>query len=147
MRFFSPYFLLLAASLPSAILYGAEAARPNYDESKVLPYTLHDPLRSEDGTSVRDVATWRNRRRPELLNLFSSEVYGRTPASRPNEMHWEVTSVDRAALGGKAVRKQLTIWFTAKKDGPKMHLLVYKPSGAGAPWPVFLGLNYFGNQC
>ena len=47
-------------------------------------------------------------------------------------MHWEVTSVDRAALGGKAVRKELTIWFTVKKDGPKMHLLVYQPIGAGA---------------
>src|SRR5688572_12943205 len=141
-----PRFLLLAASLASTVLYAAEAAPPNYDESKVLPYALPDPLRGEDGMPVRDVATWRERRRPELLKLFSSEVYGRTPASRPSEMHWEVTSVDRAALGGKAVRKELTVWFTSKKDGPKMHLLVYQPIGVGAPWPVFLGLNYFGNQ-
>jgi hypothetical protein len=64
-------------------------------------------------------------------------------------MHWAVTSVDRAALGGKAVRKEVTVWFTERKDGPKMHLLVYQPAGAAGahgPWPAFLGLNFYGNQ-
>jgi hypothetical protein len=65
-------------------------------------------------------------------------------------MHWAVTSVDRAALGGRAVRKEVTVWFTERKDGPKMHLLIYQPPGAAgahAPWPAFLGLNYYGNPC
>ena len=129
---------------------GAEPAGFNYDETKVPPYTLPNALVLNDGTPVRDAATWRAKRRPELLEIFAREVYGRTPGGRPEKMHAKVTSVDRAALGGKAVRKEITVWFTEKDDGPKMHLLIYQPSGAAgahAPWPAFLGLNYYGNQC
>lgn len=118
------------------------------DESKVAPYTLPDPLVMQDGTPVRDAADWQAKRRPELLELFSREVYGRTPSGRPADMHWEVTSVDRAALGGKAVRKEVTIWFSADKSGPRMSLLIYQPAGepgSHAPWPAFLGLNFHGN--
>jgi hypothetical protein len=140
-------FVLFLALASPALVPAAEPAPPNYDESKVPAYTLPDPLVCIDGTPVRDAKTWQTRRRSELLNLFAREVYGRTPSGRPADMHWETTSVDRRALGGKATRKEITVWFTAKKDGPKMHLLVYQPNGAGAPWPVFLGLNYFGNHC
>ncbi len=122
----------------------------NYDEAKVLPYKLPDPLVANDGTRVGAAAAWRVKRRPELLELFSREVYGRTPAGRPAAMHWAVTSVERAALGGKAVRKEITVWFTEKKEGPKMYVLLYQPAGAvgaHAPWPAFLGYNYYGNQC
>jgi hypothetical protein len=136
--------------LTAVAALAADPAGINYDESKVRPYTLPDPLVLNSGAPVRDAASWRNQRRPELLELFAREVYGRTPAGRPDKMHWAVTSVDRAALGGKAVRKEVTVWFTEKKDGPKMHLLIYQPPGAAgahAPWPAFLGLNYYGNQC
>ncbi len=142
-RFF-PAILLLAAPL------AAQPAGVNYDEAKVPPYTLPDPLVANDGSRVRDAATWRAKRRPELLELFAREVYGRTPAGRPAAMHWETIAVDRAALGGKAVRKEITVWFTEKKDGPRMHLLIYQPAGAAgahSPWPAFLGLNYYGNNC
>ncbi|MBL9187348.1 MAG: acetylxylan esterase [Opitutaceae bacterium] len=141
---------LFALALAAVASLAAQPAGFNYDEAKVPPYTLPDPLVLNDGTRVRDAATWRAKRRPELLELFAREVFGRTPAGRPAAMHWETTSVDRAALGGKAVRKEITVRFTAGKDGPKMHLLVYQPAGAAgahAPWPAFLGLNYYGNQC
>ena len=144
------FSLLLLVSTP--LVFAASAPGPagfNYEESKVAPYTLPDPLVLADGTRVREAETWRTKRRPELLELFAREVYGRTPSGRPPQMHWAVTAEDRAALGGKAVRKEVTIWFTERKDGPKMHLLVYQPAGnAGAhrPWPAFLGLNYYGNQ-
>ena len=121
----------------------------NYDEAKVPAYRLPDPLVAADGSAVRDAAAWK-KRRLELLEIFAREVYGRTPAGRTPGMHWETTSVDRAALGGKAVRKEITVWFTERKEGPRMHLLVYQPAGAAGahrPWPAFLGYNYYGNQC
>lgn len=135
---------LLASVLAISPL--SAAPKPAHtDESKVPPYTLPDPLVCADGTPVRDVATWRAQRRPELLELFAREVYGRTPAGRPTAMRAEVTSVDRAALGGKATRKEVTLWFTGITDGPRMHLLIYQPNGVKTP-PVFLGLNFFGNH-
>jgi hypothetical protein len=144
------FCLSLSLLAASAALFAAAPASPiNYDEAKVGTYTLPDPLRTDAGEPVRDSADWRARRRPELLELFAREVYGRTPSGRPTAMHWEITSIDRAALGGKAVRKEITLWFTAGKSGPHLDLLVYQPAGA-APrggWPAFLGLNYFGNNC
>ncbi len=130
--------------------FGADRPGINQTEANVPAYTLPDPLVLPDGTRIRDAATWRSRARPALLEIFAREVYGRTPGGRPEGMHWQVTSVDRAALGGKAVRKEVTIWFTAQKDGPKVQLLIYQPPGAAGahrPWPTFLGLNYYGNNC
>lgn len=124
----------------------AEPAPAITDESKIPPYTLPDPLVCVDGAQVRDVATWRAKRRPELLELFATREYGRTPAGRPAAMHWEVMALDRAALGGKATRKEITIWFSSRREGPQMHLLIYQPNGVTSPPPVFLGLNFMGNH-
>ncbi len=120
----------------------------NFDEAKVPPYSVPDPLVFADGSSVRSVADWRERRRPELLNLFAELVYGRTPTGAPTDMHWAVTSLDEQALNGTAVRKEVTIWFTAGQRGPAMHLLIYQPAQPPPPggWPTFLGLNFFGNH-
>ncbi len=145
-----PLRSLWSVLFATSVAFAANTPGFNYDEAKVPAYTLPDPLVLENGTPVRDATMWRTQRRPELLELFAREVYGRTPGGRPAGMHWETTSVDRAALGGKAVRKEITVWFTAKKEGPKMHLLTYQPAGAAgthAPWPAFLGLNYYGNNC
>jgi hypothetical protein len=139
--------LLLVLSAAVSASFAATAW--NKDESKVPPYTLPDPLACVDGTKVRDAAAWRTKRRPELLDLFAREVYGRTPTINVGKIRSIVTSVDRAALGGKAVRKEVTISFTDQKDGPQIHLLIYQPPGepgAHAPWPAVLGLNFYGNQ-
>ncbi len=125
------------------------ASRPaRLDESPVPPYTLPDPLTFADGAPVRDPAAWRTRRRPELLELFAREVYGRTPVGRPQGMHWKVTSVDRDALGGAATRKEVTIWLASGRTGPALQLLIYVPNTAkdGGPCPAFLGLNFYGNH-
>ena len=37
---------------------------------------------------------------------------------------------DKNALGGKAIRKQVTIHFSADKDGPSEDVLIYIPAGA-----------------
>ena len=125
----------------------AQPQRPevNYDESKVRPYTLPDALVMVNGTRVTNARTWNQRRRPEILKLFKSHMYGRTPATR-TKLRYEVTSTEPKALGGKAVRKEVTLYFTAKKDGPKMDLVIFLPAGAKKPAPVFVGLNFQGNQ-
>lgn len=137
---------LLAALMTLSHPADGQPAGFNYDEAKVAPYTLPDALTLNDGTPVRNAAAWTEKRRPELLELFAREVYGRTPGGRPPGMHWEVTSVDRAALGGKAVRKEVRVWFSSRKDGPKMDVLIYQPAGATGPVPAFLGLSFFGNH-
>jgi hypothetical protein len=122
----------------------AQSAQANYDEAQVPHYTLPDPL-VMDGKAVTDLKVWQGNRRPEILRLFETQVYGRTPQRRLPATH-EVTSLDRAALGGKAIRKEVSIHFTGRKDGPKLDLLVYLPADAAGPVPVFLGLNFAGNH-
>ena len=122
-----------------------QPASTNYDESKVPQYTLPDPLVLADGQRVTDAATWRERRRGEILRLFETHVYGQAPG-RPDEMTFQVYSVDRNALGGKATRKQVSVLFTGKPDGPKMDILLYLPNAAKGPVPTFVGLNFGGNH-
>ena len=123
----------------------AEPFTPNYDESKVPPYSLPDPLVMANGRKVADAKTWQTKRRTEILELFRTHVYGRSP-DRPRQMKFTVTSLDRQALGGTATRKEVSVCFTAKPDGPKMDLLIYLPNAARKPVPAFLGMNFEGNH-
>jgi hypothetical protein len=133
-------FLLLAV----CVSLGQEE-NANYDEAKVPAYTLPDPLVMANGQRVANAGMWTERRRPELLRLFEKNVYGRSPG-RPSGMAFEVNSMDDHALGGTAVRKEVTVYFSNKKDGPKMQILMYLPKAAHNPVPMFLGLNFSGNQ-
>ena len=117
----------------------------NYDEDKVPPYTLPDPLAMLNGSEVKDPQTWRNKRRPEILNLFETQIYGKTP-QRLGRMRFEVEKSDPEALKGIATRKEVTVVFSKDPKGPKMNLLIYLPNAAKKPVPVFLGLNFDGNQ-
>jgi hypothetical protein len=117
----------------------------NYDEAKVPAYTLPDPLVMASGERVTSARMWTEKRRPELLRLFEQNVYGRAPTGAGG-MRFEVTAVDVHALGGKAIRKEVTIHFTDQAGGPQLHLLLYVPRPAGKPVPMFLGLNFGGNQ-
>jgi hypothetical protein len=117
----------------------------NYDESKVGSYTLPDPLVLNNGQRVRTAGDWTNRRRPEIVDLFEANVYGHSPRP-PASLNYDVFDLNEHALGGKAIRKQVTIWFSANKDGPKEDLLLYLPSSATKPCPVILSLNFGGNH-
>ena len=117
----------------------------NYDEAKVPPYTLPDPLIGEDGTPVTDAQTWRATRRAEILALFESQVYGKTPSAAV-EIESEVTSVDEDALEGKAIRKEITLHFRNAQGEAKLDILLYLPRAHAGPVPIFLGLNFFGNH-
>jgi hypothetical protein len=131
----------------SAVAVSAQTAAPapNYDEARVPAYTLPDPLVCADGTKVTSAKTWEKKRRPELVRVFEEQVYGRAPG-KPRGMKFEVTSLAKDAFGGKATRKEVTVWFTGKNDGPSMNILLYIPNGMKGRVPAFLGLNFGGNH-
>ena len=117
----------------------------NFDEAKVAPYVLPDPLVMQDGTPVTSARMWTQKRRPELLRLFEQTVFGVAPAA-PNHMRFVVTDNAKNALGGLATRKQVTIYLDGNDQGPQIHVLIYLPNAVKGPAPVFVGLNFHGNQ-
>lgn len=130
--------------LAAAGLWAQEPAEANYDEAKVGSYTLPDPLTMANGQPVKDARTWTRARRPELLRMFQEHVFGRNAPPRSKPLV-EVVEAGAPALDGKAVRKQAVIWFSGKKEGPKVNVLVYLPAAARGPAPVFVGLGFGSN--
>lgn len=120
-------------------------AATNYDESKVGTYTLPDPLVMQDGRDVTSAEMWKQERRPEIFKLFQENQFGRSPG-KPEGMTFDVWDVAPHALGGKATRKQVSVYFSGKQDGPKMDMLIYLPADAPKPVPIFLCLNFAGNE-
>jgi hypothetical protein len=143
--------LVFAATVVFGIAVDAQPLPPpNYDEAKAGGTKLPDPLVCTDGTKVTTVEQWTAKRRPELLELFRSQMQGRSPA-KPTEMTFEVTfevtSTEPMALGGKATRKEVTI--KVAPDAPPLRLLLYVPNMPNAlprPVPVTLGINFDGNH-
>lgn len=119
--------------------------RINYDESKVPAYTLPDPLQLSSGAIVSQPKEWWQDRRPEIIRLFQSYVYGYSPEA-PKTLQFYQTFNDPNVFAGLATRKEITLLFTDRPDGPRMHLLLYLPNHAPKPVPAFLGLNFYGNH-
>ncbi len=102
-------------------------------------------LQMLNGTAVETPQQWRELRRPELLRLLESEVFGVTPLGRPADLRFEVREEKGDARDGKATRLRVGILFEGTENGRQMELLVYLPNAVQGPVPVFLGLNFDGN--
>jgi len=113
----------------------------NYSEEKVPAYTLPDPLTMASGERVASAQMWRDRRRPEILNFYKTEIYGRIPENAPKVI-WEVTETDPAAREGAAIMKRLVGHMGDKPDGPRMNLTVYLPAKASGPVPMLLSITF-----
>lgn len=145
---------LLCIALATVVCWPVAATAPaqhipgyNYDEAKIPPYVMLDPLKFNDGSPVTTSAEWWQRRRPEIVRLFEENVFGRTPPNARVPLRAHVVEIDRHALHGRAIRKQIDLYFTPEGDrGAKMRVLLYLPAHARRRNAVVLGLNFGGNQ-
>lgn len=117
----------------------------NYDESKVGDYkaTLPDALTMLNGKKVTTAKQWYKKRRPEIIKLFEENQYGKWPAKKP-ALRYDVTK--DLGFDGTAVRKQITLYFSEDKEGPRVDVLVYLPKDANGPSPILLNLNFSPNN-
>lgn len=119
-------------SMPTAFLSGNQTVS-----------RLPEALVTFGGKKVRTASRWEKERRPELLQCFENQVYGKAPDGVAYQS-FEVLEVKNLALGGLADRKRVRIHLD-KKDKVVLDLLVYTPSSASGPVPLFLAMNYHGN--
>ena len=114
----------------------------NYDESKANPYpNVPDPLTMNDGQKVTTPAMWWDKRRPEIVEMFSKYVYGRVPSSVP-KVTWTVNTVDHEMLGFTPVIAKDVQGVVDNAAYPAisvhMHMMVVLPVRAKAPVPVLM---------
>jgi hypothetical protein len=117
-------------------------------EAAIPPYELPELLASTDGTRIDDPQQWATRRRQEILELFSTYVYGRTP-ERCAAVEGKIVRRLEGALDGVATMKEVRVPVTDDPSGPAMTLLLLLPSlqtRTASRSPLFLGLNFFGNH-
>ena len=138
------HVLLIALLLIPVSAWAQKSPPINYDEAQIPEFDLPDPLTTESGDPVTDAATWNEVRRPELWKLFQHHVYGRSPSAC--EIKFSVVSTKADAIDGKAVRREVDVFFGIGADAPSMRLLIYTPKSAGRPSAAFLGLNFQGNH-
>jgi hypothetical protein len=118
----------------------------NTDEAKANPWPkLPDPLRLKDGQPVTTAEAWRTKRRPEIVEDFDREVYGRVPKNAPR-VTWEVTGTREEKIGDiPALAKSLvgradnSSWPSITVD---IQLTLTTPAGATGPVPVMMEFGF-----
>jgi len=132
--------LLLLAYVSDIVAQNTSHGR-NYEEAKVRPFNVPDPLLKPDGCRVKDSEDWELWRRNDILRDFQDLMYGHTP-ELPIRLQPKMVAKKSDAVGGLATR---TIWELELFDdpvAPSIQLMLYLPNNAIRPVPVFLGLNF-----
>jgi hypothetical protein len=114
----------------------------NYDESKANPYpNIPDPLTMSDGQKVTTPGMWWNKRRPELVEMFSKYVYGRVPNDVP-KVKWQVNTVDHEMIGFTPVIAKDVEGVVDNSSYPAIsvhiHMMEVLPASAKGPVPVLM---------
>jgi hypothetical protein len=115
----------------------------NYDESKVAPYTLPDPLKFTDGRPVKDARTWQRERRLEILRMYESEIYGRIPANTP-KVTWLVSETNETSREGAAVMRKIVGRIGDAENAPQIALTIHTPVKATSRVPLILLITFGG---
>lgn len=117
----------------------------NYEEDAVKQYTLPALLQLSNGKIVSDAKTWKEKRRPELLQLFAEHQFGKMPG-RPHNLSFKVFDEGTPVLNGEAIRKQVRVYFSRDTSTYKMDLLIYLPAKAEKPSPLLLHISFQPNS-
>lgn len=112
----------------------------NYYEEKVPSYTLPPLLITNDGKKITGASAWEKTRRPEILEMFRKNVFGRVP-STPYTSSFSVTDTDNNFLNGAATLKQVEITIKSADKSLVIHLSVYTPNNSKKSVPLFLVMD------
>jgi hypothetical protein len=118
----------------------------NYDEAKANPYpNLPDPLLLKNGKRVTTAKQWWSQRRPELVELFDREVFGRVPAHTPS-VQWRVVGITHETQGGIPVTSKHLIGHVDNSEYPLIEVdikaTLSTPAAAPGPVPVIVEFTF-----
>jgi len=113
----------------------------NYDPAKANPYPdLPDPLKLKDGRRVTSPALWWDARRPEIVEDFEREVYGRVPKDVPR-VSWRLQT-SNTTIGTISVVTRQLVGHVDNGSYPAIsvdiQMTVVLPADAGHPVPLLM---------
>ena len=114
----------------------------NYDESIANPCPqLPDILTTKAGKKVTTADMWWNQRRPELIEDFEKEVYGRLPKNIPG-VTWRVKLTDREMVGRIPVIAKMLVGHVDNSAYPlinvDINMMLVVPANVKGPVPVLM---------
>jgi hypothetical protein len=120
----------------------------NYDESKANPFpNLPDPLVLKSGKRVRTARQWWNERRPEIVEDFDREIYGRVPKKMP-KVNWAVTSTTHGTNGDVPIITKQLVGHVDNSSYPlitvDIQVTLNIPANATVPVSVIMQFGGFG---
>lgn len=117
----------------------------NSDEAHVPPYILPDPLVMANGRRVRDARAWWRTRRPEIVELFDREIYGRVPRNVPR-VTWRVAEANRDTNGAFPVIVKRLVGHVDNSAYPSIdvniEMTLATPADANGPVPVMMEFGF-----
>ncbi|MCX6216017.1 acetylxylan esterase [Spirosoma sp.] len=124
----------------------ADPNHANYDESKAEPCPqLPDVLTTHNGKKVTTPDQWWKQRRPELIEDFEREMYGKLPANLP-KVNWIVKVTDNEFVGRIPVIAKQLIGRVDNSAYPlinvNINMVLVLPQNVKGPVPVMMMLGF-----
>jgi hypothetical protein len=118
----------------------------NYDESKANPFpNLPDALILNNGKKVISAKMWWTKRRPEIVEDFDREIYGRMPRNVPS-VRWEVKSISKDSNNHVPIITKTLIGYVDNSSYPalkvEIQLTLTTPANATNAVPVMMEFGW-----
>jgi hypothetical protein len=114
-----------------------------YSEDQVPYFELPDPLVTVEGKRVTSVDEWTNIRRPQIMSLLATNIYGRVPIPEsPIKTEFQEVSIDKDFFDGRCTRKIVKAVFSNARGSVEMNIVVFLPNGSDKPVPVLLRMGF-----
>jgi hypothetical protein len=111
----------------------------NYREDKANPFPIPDALVLKNGRRVTDAETWWKVRRPEILEDFYAEVYGRIPGNLP-KITWEVATRETNGVETKTIIGHIDNSADPEAT-PVINVTLTLPAKSTHPVPVIMTIG------
>ena len=120
----------------------------NYDEALANPFpNLPDVLTLKDGRKVTTAQMWWDQRRPEIVEGFEREVFGRVPPNVPKVL-WSVPEEAEGVVGTYPVVGRRLVGHVDNSSYPAIgvdiQMTLVAPKDAGGPVPVMMMFGFGG---
>ena len=114
----------------------------NYDESKANPFpVIPELMKTNSGKKVKTAKQWYEVRRPEIVEDFEREVYGRLPENIPS-VTWTVTAQEIENVGMMRVKAKQLVGHVDNSACPSINvdikMVVVTPADAKGPVPLLM---------